>query len=83
MSIIVVHILGIVIYFTYLWCMERIEKAHGEYYKYKDEYYTLFACKGKTLLFIDDDWREVIICNMKFKVLHEIMWMGESLGITV
>ncbi len=61
----------------------ELEKAHADYYTLRCEYYKLHSRKGKTLLFVNDDWTEVIVTNMRFKVLHVIVWQGDSMGIEV
>ena len=63
--------------------MEKLIKTHGKYYEIKgrDEQYQLARRNRRTLLFIDSEWKKVIICDLRLQILHELIHYGESLAI--
>ena len=62
--------------------MEKLIKSHGKYYirRGRDENYELKRRNGRTLLFIDSEWEQVVITNLRLQILHEIIYYGESLA---
>jgi len=63
--------------------MEKMIKGHGKYYLRKgaDELYTLHKRKRGVLLFVNSEWDQVIICDRRLRILHQIFKYGGTMAI--